>query len=45
MKNWNVGAKLAVLMLVMSPLAGATPQYLPGTEHYSDVIAAFTGLS
>jgi hypothetical protein len=45
MKNWNVGVKLTVLMLVMSPLAGATPQCFPGTGHYYDVIADFTDLS
>jgi hypothetical protein len=45
MKGRKTGVMFAILMLIAANASWATPQYFPGTGHYYDVIADFTGLS
>jgi hypothetical protein len=45
MRGRNTAVMLGIAMMVLCNLAWATPQYFPGTGHYYDVIADFTGLS
>ncbi len=45
MKHGNFGIMLVMLILITSSVSWATPQYFPGTGHYYEVIADFTGLS
>jgi hypothetical protein len=44
MKTWKIAVPAATLTLAMSNAAQSTPQYFPGTGHYYEVIADFTGI-
>lgn len=45
MKSWMVVITLASLTSLAGSTSRATPQYFPGTGHYYEVIADFSGLS